>query len=88
MNFQKLNIDKSKLHLIILWLIFIVLVVFYFIYVQEKIGMERRLDDIDKELYQKEVMYQKERKKFDEQSEKRRKKVEAMKKEIEKELEK
>lgn len=88
MNFQKLNIDKSKLQLISLWVIFFVLVLMYSIDHQNKEDMERKLNDIDKELYQKEVMYQKERKKFDEQSEKRRKKVEAMKKEIGKELEK
>lgn len=88
MNFQKWNIDKSKLQLIILWLIFFVLIVLYSIDHQKKGDMERRLDDIDKELYQKEVLYCKEQREFEKQSEKRRKKVEAMKNEIEKELKK
>lgn len=84
MNFQKWNIDKSKLQLIILWVIFFVLIVLYSIDHQKMEDMERRLDDIDKELYQKEVLYRKEQREF----EKRRKKVEAMKNEIEKELKK
>lgn len=81
----KLNrTNNFQIQIIILWIILIVTIIFFVDNRYKMAELERKIETIDKELYLKEITFQKRQKEFDQQAEKHRKQIEEYKRSLKK----